>query len=208
MRTMSLRERNRLNTQSEIVETAIKLFIEKGFDNVPVEMICDEVGISRGTFFNYFPQKELIFAEIARQRLEFVNDLIARHIEAHKMSSFDDIIDLLVSIARENERQPDYFKYIVTQIFQRPIVRETLQKLRGELTRILVENMQRIKRAGGMPVTRHSNKAIAELLISIFIGTNMQWITQEETEAGWLADTMRQRLRIAGEGIVGRTSEN
>ena len=71
MRTMTLRERNKLNTQGEIIESALKLFIEKGFDNVSVEMICENVGISRGTFFNYFPQKELIFAEMARQRLDF-----------------------------------------------------------------------------------------------------------------------------------------
>jgi hypothetical protein len=40
--------------------------------------------------------------------------------------------------------------------------------------------------------------------MAIFIGTNMQWITQEETETGWLADAMRQRLRIASEGILGQ----
>src|SRR5712692_1381576 len=153
MRTMTLRERNKANTQAEIIDSALKLFIDKGFDNVPVEMICEEVGISRGTFFNYFPQKELIFAEMARQRLDFIKDLITRHTESHSMSSFQDLIELIVAIAKENERRSVYFKYCVTQMFQRQVVRETFQKMRTELTKILIEQMQRIKRSGGMPAT-------------------------------------------------------
>jgi AcrR family transcriptional regulator len=200
---MSLRERNKANTQAEIVDLALKLFIDKGFDNVSIEMICEEVGISRGTFFNYFPQKELIFAEMARQRLDFVRDLIKQHTQGHQMSSFQDLIELLVAIAKENERQSRYFKYCVTQLFQRQAVREIMRNLRAELTKILIEQMQRIKRAGGMPATKHTNKAIAEVLISIYIGTNMQWITQEESEVGWLEENLRLRLRIAGEGILG-----
>ena len=203
MRNMTLRERNKANTQAEIVDSALRLFIEKGFDNVPVEMICEEVGISRGTFFNYFPQKELIFAEMARQRLDFVRDLIKQHTQGHQMSSFPDLIELLVAIAKENERQSRYFKYCVTQLFQRQAVREVVRNLRSELMKILIEQMQRIKRTGGMPATKHSNKAIADVLISIYIGTNMQWITQEESEVGWLEENLRLRLRIAGEGILG-----
>ena len=203
MRTLSLRERNKANTQAEIMESALRLFIEKGFDNVPVEMICEEVGISRGTFFNYFPQKELIFAEMGRQRLDFVRDLIKQHTQDHQMSSFQDLVELLVAIAKENERRSHYFKYCVTQLFQREAVREIFRNLRSEMMKILIEHLQRIKRAGGMPSTRHGNKAIAEVLISIYIGTNMQWITQEETELGWLEENLRLRLKIAGEGILG-----
>ena len=206
MRTITLRERNRLNTRSEIVDSAIKLFIEKGFDNVPVEMICDSVGISRGTFFNYFPQKELIFAEMAQQRLDFIKDLISRHEQTHRMATFNDLIELIVIIAKENERRPEYFKYVVTQLFQRPIVCETFRKMRAEILNILVENMQRIKRTGGMPATRHSNRTIAGLIVSIFIGTNMQWITEEDTAPDWLVENLRLRLKIASEGILSPSS--
>src|SRR5258708_587908 len=116
MRNMTLRERNKANTQAEIVDCALRLFIEKGFDNVPVEMICEEVGISRATFFNYFPQKELIFAEMGRQRLDFIRDLIKQHIQHQQMSSFQDLVELIVAIAKENERRSQYFKYCVTQL--------------------------------------------------------------------------------------------
>lgn len=41
---------------------AIDLAYEHGIDNVTVEMICEKVGFSLRTFFNYFPYKEAAFA--------------------------------------------------------------------------------------------------------------------------------------------------
>src|SRR6185295_10563422 len=98
-----------------------------------------------------------IFAEMGRQRLDFVRDLIKQHTQDNQMSSFQDLTELIVAIAKENERQSRYFKYCVTQLFQRPAVREIVRNLRSELMKILIEQLQRIKRLGGMPATKHSN---------------------------------------------------
>jgi len=68
----SLRAQQKHNTQLEIIKVAMGLFAEKGFDNVPVEAICERAGISRATFFNYFPQKDMILVAVgaARERAE------------------------------------------------------------------------------------------------------------------------------------------
>src|ERR1700730_7001479 len=66
----SLRQKLKQQTRTEIVRRAVELFARHGYDRVPVEMICEAVGIARATFFNYFPQKDLILREIARTRVE------------------------------------------------------------------------------------------------------------------------------------------
>ncbi|TDK26787.1 TetR family transcriptional regulator [Arthrobacter crusticola] len=53
-----LREQKRLRTRSSIVATARALTLEHGLGGFTVEQLCDRVGISRRTFFNYFPAKE------------------------------------------------------------------------------------------------------------------------------------------------------
>ncbi|MDZ5699454.1 TetR family transcriptional regulator [Chelativorans sp. M5D2P16] len=58
----SLRERRRVETTQEIQEAALRLAAELGVDNVTVEVICNEVGISPRTFFNYFPARDAAFA--------------------------------------------------------------------------------------------------------------------------------------------------
>lgn len=53
-----LRERKRLITRSAICDTARQLTIDKGLGGFTIEELCEQVGISRRTFFNYFPTKE------------------------------------------------------------------------------------------------------------------------------------------------------
>ncbi|WP_125610636.1 TetR/AcrR family transcriptional regulator [Specibacter cremeus] len=53
-----LRERKREATRSAITATARLFTANRGLNGFTVEQVCEEVGISRRTFFNYFPSKE------------------------------------------------------------------------------------------------------------------------------------------------------
>ena len=55
---LSLRERKKLQTARALRIAAIKLFSERGFDNVSIMQIAEEAGVSKMTVFNYFPSKE------------------------------------------------------------------------------------------------------------------------------------------------------
>lgn len=48
------------NTKIKIRERAIQLFKEKGYDNVTINDICDDCGLSKNTFYYYFKSKEQI----------------------------------------------------------------------------------------------------------------------------------------------------
>ncbi|QWF81634.1 TetR/AcrR family transcriptional regulator [Amycolatopsis sp. CA-230715] len=53
-----LRERKKRRTRETISEVAIALFLEKGFDQVPVAEVAEKAEVSRRTLFTYFPKKE------------------------------------------------------------------------------------------------------------------------------------------------------
>ncbi|MBT2565580.1 TetR family transcriptional regulator [Arthrobacter sp. ISL-85] len=53
-----LRERKRAATRSAITSTARALTADRGLNGYTVEEVCEAAGISRRTFFNYFPTKE------------------------------------------------------------------------------------------------------------------------------------------------------
>ncbi|WP_211228530.1 TetR/AcrR family transcriptional regulator [Glycomyces tenuis] len=63
MEELSLRERKKHATRVLLMETALSLFEEKGFDNVSVAEIAEAAEVSKATVFNYFPTKvDLVLA--------------------------------------------------------------------------------------------------------------------------------------------------
>ncbi|WP_238599425.1 TetR/AcrR family transcriptional regulator [Corynebacterium heidelbergense] len=56
--SMGLRERKRQATRLCIEDTATRLFLEHSFDQVTLDEICADAGVSRRTFFNYFSSKD------------------------------------------------------------------------------------------------------------------------------------------------------
>jgi AcrR family transcriptional regulator len=58
--------------EQEILDTALKLFLEHGEDSVTVEMIADAVGIGKGTIYKHFKSKAEIFL---RLMLDYERDL-------------------------------------------------------------------------------------------------------------------------------------
>lgn len=67
---MGLRETKKLQTRHAIAESAMGLFVRRGFDHVTVGEIAREAGVSEKTVFNYFPTKEDIFFDEVPARLE------------------------------------------------------------------------------------------------------------------------------------------
>lgn len=57
-------------TKQHILETAMRLFAEKGMENVNVEDVVKELGVTRGAFYHYFKSREELIAGVMYKSFE------------------------------------------------------------------------------------------------------------------------------------------
>nr|WP_218875343.1 TetR/AcrR family transcriptional regulator [Leifsonia naganoensis] len=117
---MSTRERRKEETARGLREAARRLTIERGLAGFTVEELCEEVGVSRRTLFNYYASKEnavigipvdldesgaaeRFLAEGPRGIEHLLDDLIALNLARWDYGGLtvDDIRELIKAVDRE-----------------------------------------------------------------------------------------------------------
>ena len=91
-------------TASRLTTLSRRLTAERGLNGFTIEELCDEVGVSRRTFFNYFPSKEE--AVVGVDELQEAERYAAAFLERGSRgwpAVVDDLIDLAVDHVRATE---------------------------------------------------------------------------------------------------------
>src|SRR6202008_3129932 len=64
---LGLRERKKARLRQQIIDTAIKLFRKRGYENTRIDDVVEILEISQPTFFRYFPTKDAVLREVGRR---------------------------------------------------------------------------------------------------------------------------------------------
>ncbi len=194
-----LRDRQREHTRSEIVRVAFELFGTHGYEKVSVEMIAAEAGISRATFFNYFPQKELILREVASARAEKLKSVIGMLLSADHAPTVDGILQAILKLAEENARITVRSKKLILETVFHNVSRGPMMAAREQAVEALTAIFAKIHRPAPAHA-KHAPRLLAEVVMSIFLATMLEWLMRDGLPQKWLVETMRQRLQLILEG--------
>lgn len=77
-RTPGRREQNRRRTHEALVQAAAQLFRERGYEQTAVRDIAAAAGVGERTFFRYFPSKESLVLQQARDLVPHLCDRIRK----------------------------------------------------------------------------------------------------------------------------------
>jgi len=102
---MGRRERNKLANRQAILDAGLKVFATIGYDSSTISDIVKESGLSVGTFYNYYGDKDSVFAELIENLLGRTRTVLsdARSNAATFESFMSDAFQACARIMFENE---------------------------------------------------------------------------------------------------------
>lgn len=91
--------KDKQNLLEIIISEATNVFLEKGYKNLNVDELVDQIGISKATFYKYIPSKEFLFEECIRRYLEKfkkgIRSQINRILKSNKETFFPFFMDII-----------------------------------------------------------------------------------------------------------------
>lgn len=171
-----------LKKREFVAETALNLFIEKGFENVSVDEIIAATNTSKGTFYHYFDSKEEIIWEIAEKQ----NTVIDRWLSypPSKVQSLESHINrLLIDLAVCVGDYPKLMRSMSALTLQNPVVYND-------------EHPFHRLYKGIMHWLPDTDKA--QSIVTAYAGTLMLWCMQENAD---LTEMIKHQLSLMWSGL-------
>jgi AcrR family transcriptional regulator len=187
-----LRERKKAQTRELIADTARRLFLERGFEAVPVAEIAREADVAEKTVFNYFPAKEDLFYG----RLEaFEEDMLAAVRERGSGMSIvgafrDFVMRSRGALQEEGEEATRQLRAVNRVITESPALQSREREIFARYTESLTELIA--KETGSVPGAVEP-RVVASALIDVH--RTLIGFVRERTLAGDEAGKIRRQVR-------------
>lgn len=177
MRASTRRKRN------ELMESALRMFLNDGYENVSVDDIIAATGTSKGTFYHYFSSKEEIIGEITRAEISLIQEWKEEE-KNQEVSLQAHINRLFVQIALYLEPRKNLIRSLVALSLQEGIIRDLELKKRRRLIRSISEKL--------------GDRDQAETLADSFAGAVLEWCRSPEQP---LLPKVKRQLAYTWPGI-------
>ena len=132
--------------QKSIIDASVSEFANNGFKNASVNKIVEKAGISKGSLFNYFKSKNLLFDHIYQIALREVKSYLAKVRDESAnddfFTRFSKIINAgIVFIYKHPRLAKIYFRLLNSN--DSPHGKEIIQNLHSEAIRYLTEFVEK-----------------------------------------------------------------
>jgi AcrR family transcriptional regulator len=170
---VGLRERKKARLRQQIIDTSIKLFRKRGYDNTRIDDIVQTLEISQPTFFRYFPSKDAVLREVGERGYACICERLRSELSSRAATS-ERLRRLYVTMAREVEADRQLWQAVVLSGAMDPV---RSADLRGHeeaavslLREILTQGQKRGEVTRAFPVVH-----LAEFMEGLYNTVVRQW---------------------------------
>lgn len=165
-RTKEQFEEMRLKSRSIIIETALSLFISKGYHTTTISNIAKEAGVAVGLMYNYFSSKEELLVSIIDEHFQKLFIAIKQEIGGTPVSA--DIRKMIDTMFAVVIKRNDSWKLIISVMFQ-PDVSKIARKRIEDFSLNQQEIYEKYFIAKGVNKPEESAKALSVIIHSAFL---------------------------------------
>ena len=141
------RQARALQTVGVILEAAKRVLIQEGYDGTTTNRVAQVAGVSIGSLYQYFPNKEALVASLAEAHLNEILSLVAGGLaDAADLPLADGVRRLVAAMLRVHQLEPELHRVLHEQVprllgYELPdincqsqrLIEQSLRKRRAEL---------------------------------------------------------------------------
>ena len=168
-------------TIQRILDTAERLFIEKGYDHASLQDIIDATGLSKGAIYHHFASKEDIFFSVC-ERIGRRNGQVLAQVRDDPDLNGLDKLRAIFKASLQPERQEKMFCMMPYLLDNAKFLASEMRSIFSEVVPVFVEPIIRQGMADGS-IRTDQPRALAEAMILLadgWVNPLVQPTTQEE----------------------------
>lgn len=144
-------------TWEAILDAATQLFGQLGYATTTTNKVAERAGVSIGSLYQYFPDKDALLMALAERHLSEASDVLVHVFLALQQDQPDleatltRLIDAVVALHR---RDPATHRLLFDQTPRTPAMAARLRDLENQLGAAVTEQLQRLGVGGALPEAR------------------------------------------------------
>ncbi|GII53788.1 hypothetical protein Pth03_21770 [Planotetraspora thailandica] len=199
---LGLRERKKLRTRRALIEAALRLFQEKGYEESTIAEIAAAADVSTRTFFSYFAGKEDVVFFDGQARVDAALKMIAER------RAGESVVDLLLRVTSHSLDTVSDADLTVELTPARRHLMMTVPALRARGLHLLYETQRRLAEALHLAYADELDPieaaaAIGSVMGAAHLATMICTDRGETPEQVWAAGRRAMEIAIRGLGSIG-----
>lgn len=167
--------------KEQILDKALHLFLEKGFDKTSISDILDSLDIARGTLYYHFESKEAIMDAIIARQAQKVIQKVEKIVDDHSLPVYDKLFALFAAMnfsdLNGGQQMIDYLNQPQNALFHEKNNQMIVEKISPLLAQVIEEGIQKTNFENPFPL--YTSEMILILIIG-FLDNRLADLSQEE----------------------------
>lgn len=199
----SLRERKKAQTQTRILQSAKRLFINKGYVKTTMKDIAEEGEVGVGTLYNYYPSKSGLLKEIFHTNMPDLSSQIEKIQKDDFLNLQEKLYEMISKSMTIFHQFPRSFYRELLLVSSNESERNTtitdkMLDIDKQFMTLVADMLEKEKKNGNLPES-YSVHRLIKLIYSILVSQMMMYLFSEHiSESETLTEIMDQVYFLLG----------